>query len=52
MGKARDIRTICGLITAFAAIAIGLAGRVLLPSLNDPELALLDLSQNLLPGVY
>ena len=24
MGKARDIRTICGLITAFAAIAIGL----------------------------
>ena len=51
MGKARDIRTICGLITAFAAIAIGLAGRVLLPSLNDPELALLDLSQNLLPGV-
>ena len=51
MGKARDIRTICGLITAFAAIAIGLAGRVLLPSLNDPELALLDLSQNLLPGI-
>jgi len=51
MGKARDIRTICGLITAFAAIAIGLAGRVLLPSLNDPELALLDLAQNLLPGV-
>ena len=51
MGKARDIRTICGLITAFAAISIGLAGRVLLPSLNDPELALLDLSQNLLPGI-
>ena len=51
MGKARDIRTICGLITAFAAIAIGLAGRVLLPSLNDPELALLDLSQSLLPAI-
>jgi sodium/proline symporter len=51
MGKARDIRTICGLITAFAAIAIGLAGRVLIPEINDPELALLDLSQNLLPGV-
>ena len=51
MGKARDIRTICGLITAFAAIAIGLAARVLLPSINDPELALLDLSQNLLPGI-
>jgi len=51
MGKARDIRTICGLITAFAAIAIGLAARVLLPNLNDPELALLDLSQNLLPAI-
>ena len=51
MGKARDIRTICGIITAFAAIFIGLSGRILLPALNDPELALLDLSQNLLPGV-
>ena len=51
MGKARDIRTICGLITAFAAIFIGLGGRVLLPDLNDPELALLDLSQSLLPGI-
>lgn len=51
MNKARDIRTICGLITAFTAIFIGLAGRVLLPSLADPELALLDLSQELLPGV-
>ena len=51
MGKARDIRTICGLITAFAAISIGLAARVLLPNLADSELALLDLSQNLLPGI-
>ena len=51
MGKARDIKIICGIITAFAAIFIGLAARVLLPELNDPELALLDLSQNLLPGV-
>ena len=51
MGKARDIRTICGIITAFAAIFIGLAGRILLPALDDPELALLDLSQSLLPGV-
>ena len=51
MGKARDIRTVCGLVTAFTAISIGLAGRVLLPNLNDPELALLDLSQNLLPGI-
>ena len=51
MGKARDIRTICGLITAFAAIAIGLAGRVLLPQIDDPELALLTLSGDLLPGI-
>ena len=51
MGKARDIRTICGLITAFAAIFIGWAGRILLPSLADPELALLDLSVDLLPAV-
>ena len=51
MGKARDIRTICGLVTAFSAIFIGLAARVLLPNLNDPELALLDLSQSLLPGI-
>ena len=51
MNKARDIRTICGIITAFAAIAIGLAGRVLIPNLADPELALLDLSQQLLPGI-
>ncbi len=51
MGKARDIRTVCGLITAFAAIFIGLAGRVLLPELADSELALLDLSVDLLPGV-
>ena len=52
MGKARDIRTICGLITAFAAIFIGWTGRVLLPNLADPELALLDLSVNLLPAVF
>ena len=51
MGKARDIKIICGLFTAFAAISIGLAGRVLLPALEDPELALLDLSQSLLPAI-
>ena len=51
MGKTRDIKIICGIITAFAAIFIGLAGRVLLPNIGDPELALLDLSQELLPGV-
>ncbi|MEO1803041.1 MAG: sodium/proline symporter, partial [Cyanobacteria bacterium J06629_2] len=33
MGKARDIRTICGFITAFTAIFIGFAARVLLPDL-------------------
>lgn len=52
MGKARDIRTICGLITAFAAIFIGWAGRVLLPNIADPELALLDLSVDLLPAIF
>jgi sodium/proline symporter len=51
MAKARDIKVICGIITAFTAIFIGLAARVLLPELNDPELALLDLSRELLPGV-
>ncbi|VEP14429.1 Na+/solute symporter [Hyella patelloides LEGE 07179] len=51
MGKARDIKIICGLFTAFAAITIGLFARLLLPELNDPELALLDLSQQLLPGI-
>ncbi len=51
MNKARNIRTICGFITAFTAIFIGLAGRVLLPAIADPELALLDLSQELLPEV-
>ena len=51
MGKARDIKAICSVFTAFAAIAIGLFARVLLPSLTDPELALLDLSQQLLPGL-
>ena len=53
MGKARDIRTICGLITAFAATSIGLTARVLLTKSADydSELALLDLSQNLLPGI-
>ncbi len=51
VGQARDIKTICGLFTAFAAIAIGLAAKVLIPSITDPELALLDLSQELLPGV-
>ncbi|MEM8831513.1 MAG: sodium/proline symporter [Cyanobacteria bacterium P01_G01_bin.19] len=51
MSKARDIKIICGVVTAFSAIAIGLAGRTLLPTLADPELALLDLSQELLPEV-
>lgn len=40
MNKARDIRTICGFITAFTAIFIGFAARTILPNLSDPELAL------------
>ncbi len=51
MNKARDIRTICGFITAFTAVFIGFAARITLPNLSDPELALLDLSQELLPGI-
>jgi sodium/proline symporter len=51
MNKARNIRTICGFITAFTAIFIGFAARTILPNLRDPELALLDLSQELLPGI-
>ncbi len=51
MNKARNIRTICGFITAFTAIFIGFAARTILPNLKDPELALLDLSQELLPGI-
>ncbi|PSB09678.1 sodium:proline symporter [Pleurocapsa sp. CCALA 161] len=51
MNKARDIRTICGFITAFTAIFLGFAARITLPNLSDPELALLDLSQELLPGI-
>jgi sodium/proline symporter len=50
MGKARDIKAITSIITAFSAILIGLAARVLTPGLNDPELALLNLSQDLLPA--
>ncbi|MDJ0745819.1 MAG: sodium/proline symporter [Xenococcaceae cyanobacterium MO_167.B27] len=50
---ARDLKTVCGLVNSFAAIFIGLSARVLLPSLgdNDPELALLYMSLNLLPGI-
>ena len=51
IGKARDIKTACGIFTAFAAIFIGLAARTILPTLDDPELALLDLSQMLLPEI-
>ena len=54
VGFARNLNTLCGLVTAFTAISIGLAARVFLPELaegGDPELALLYLSADLLPAV-
>ncbi|MDJ0713932.1 MAG: sodium/proline symporter [Prochloraceae cyanobacterium] len=54
MGLARNLKTLCGLITSITAISIGLAARVFLPELaegGDPELALLYLSADLLPAV-
>ena len=51
IGKARDIKAICGLVNSFSAIGIGLAGRVLLTQLGDSELALPTLSQELLPAI-
>ena len=41
---ARDIKMCCGLTNSFSSIGIGLAARVLLPELPDPELALPYLS--------
>ncbi len=49
IAKARNIRAVCGIITAFSAIAIGLSARILLPELDDPELAMLNLSELYLP---
>ena len=53
LGFARNFKTLCGLVNSFAAIFIGLAARVALPNLgnNDPELALLYMSLELLPGI-
>ncbi|HHP7232300.1 MAG TPA: sodium/proline symporter [Xenococcaceae cyanobacterium] len=50
---ARNLKIVCGLINSGAAIFIGMSARVLLPSLgeNDPELALLYMSLELLPGI-
>ena len=50
---ARNLKTFWGLVNSFAAIFIGLSARVVLPSLvsNDPELALLYMSLELLPGI-
>ena len=53
INKALNIKLICGLITSFSSIGIGLAGRVLMPQLissGDPELTLPYLSQQLLPA--
>lgn len=54
IGFARNIKVIAALITSFSATGIGLAARVIMPSLGtsgDPELALLYLSIELLPLV-
>ena len=51
---ARNINLVCGLINFVGAIGIGLTARVLLPNLMtsaDPELALPNLSIELLPGI-
>ena len=54
IGKARDIKIICGLVASFSALAVGLTARVMLPELmsnGDPELALPYLSLELLPAI-
>ncbi len=53
LGFARNFKTLCGLVNSFAAIFIGLSARVALSTLgnNDPELALVDMSLELLPAV-
>ncbi|NMG05515.1 sodium/proline symporter [Brasilonema sp. UFV-L1] len=55
INRALNIKTICGLVNSFSALAIGLAARVLLPELmtgGDPELALLYLAEKLLPSIF
>ncbi|NER20272.1 MAG: sodium/proline symporter [Symploca sp. SIO1C2] len=51
---ARNFKILCGLLTSFSAIGVGLCARVQLPELTasgDPELALPYLSLELLPVV-
>ncbi|NER99514.1 MAG: sodium/proline symporter, partial [Symploca sp. SIO1B1] len=51
---ARNFKILCGLLTSFSAIGVGLCARVQLPELmasGDPELALPYLSLELLPVV-
>lgn len=50
---ALNLKTFWGLVNSWAAIFIGLSARVVLPSFgnNDPELALLYMSLELLPGI-
>ncbi|NEP59796.1 MAG: sodium/proline symporter [Symploca sp. SIO2G7] len=51
---ARNLKIICGSVTSFSAIGVGLCARVQLPELiesGDPELALPYLSLELLPVV-
>ncbi|MBR8826700.1 MAG: sodium/proline symporter [Gomphosphaeria aponina SAG 52.96 = DSM 107014] len=54
MGLARDIKVVCGLITSFSAIGVGLTGRILLPAMlagGDPELTLPYLALEFLPDI-
>jgi len=55
MGKSRNLYLLCYTIFSAAAIGVGLTARVLMPQLmavgSDPELALPQLSVQLLPGV-
>ncbi|MBE9128405.1 MULTISPECIES: sodium/proline symporter [unclassified Coleofasciculus] len=54
IGFARDIKVICGLVTSFSAMGVGMAARVLMPDLltnGDPELALPYLALELLPAL-
>ncbi|NET55845.1 MAG: sodium/proline symporter [Symploca sp. SIO2E6] len=55
MALALNIKIVCGALNSVAAFGIGLTARVLLPDLmisGDPELALPNLSIELLPAVW
>ncbi|MFZ9737836.1 MAG: sodium/proline symporter [Prochlorotrichaceae cyanobacterium] len=54
VSKARNVYTVLYILFACCAIGVGLASRVLLPGLldSDPEVALPQLAENLLPGIW